>query len=367
MEYSITKKHFKIMGRTVEEDNVLYLSFSAGFIEFETETNYGAVTIVSNPEKFNDDEKGVVAIYLNDSREPVLRQELNKKEQTLVFFDSDTAKKLKVKIVKMSEAVYGLIGLKTVTLGNDKNGNASVPVATPYKSRKLEIIGDSITCGYGNEGSETSLFNTREENPQKAYAVLAAELLDADYQLISRSGIGVTSCYVDESINEPLQDTLIKEVYEKQDYFYSMDTGKDAGNMPADFDAFMADTVIINIGTNDGSYCREHEDRKAQFRKDYRTFLDTVIAARPYSKIVCTLGLMDQRLCQDVLAVISDIHREKPECNISFLWMEIQDPLLGIGTDFHPSLATHQKAAKALATYLGYGVQVNQYTDSTQQ
>ena len=58
------------------------------------------------------------------------------------------------------------------------------------------IIGDSITCGYGVEGDvEDEIFCTAKENPSKAYSLLTAQELNAEYQIVAWNGKGVISAY----------------------------------------------------------------------------------------------------------------------------------------------------------------------------
>lgn len=55
---------------------------------------------------------------------------------------------------------------------------------------------DSITCGYGVDDEDRShQFSTKTEDATKAYAYKTAQLLNADYSLVSYSGHGVVLGY----------------------------------------------------------------------------------------------------------------------------------------------------------------------------
>jgi len=62
--------------------------------------------------------------------------------------------------------------------------------------RKIEFIGDSITCAYGNEGtSKEQSFTPKNENSYMSYAAITARNLNASANMIAWSGIGLTMNY----------------------------------------------------------------------------------------------------------------------------------------------------------------------------
>ncbi len=72
----------------------------------------------------------------------------------------------------------------------DKNSMMLAP--PPSQKRKIEIFGDSITCGYATRG----YYRTRQghspfENGYLSYASITASHFDAELHSISRSGIGM--------------------------------------------------------------------------------------------------------------------------------------------------------------------------------
>src|SRR5690606_15648285 len=113
-----------------------------------------------------------------------------------------------IRLVKYSESAFGKVGIKSISV--DAASNPIRP--TQNKNIRLEFIGDSITCGYGIEGRlDVDSFNTVQENPWKAYAARTARALDADYNLVSWSGIGIISAWTDQE--EPVTDWLMPELY----------------------------------------------------------------------------------------------------------------------------------------------------------
>src|SRR5690349_19847558 len=67
--------------------------------------------------------------------------------------------------------------------------HAPLPHPPPPPTRKLEVIGHSIPCGYGNESkSEKIHFLPKDENALETYGALAAGDLNAQYLCIAWSG-----------------------------------------------------------------------------------------------------------------------------------------------------------------------------------
>jgi hypothetical protein len=134
-----------------------------------------------------------------------------------------------VKIVKQSESNYNLCTLRSLCF----DGELLTP--PPKKDRYIEFIGDSLSCGMGILGKkgvlnpQTSLW----EDVTLGYTYSTADALDADYSIISESGIGLAGSWFD-----PLFD------------FYSAWSYKRDKNVRYDF-ARVPDLIVINLGTND--------------------------------------------------------------------------------------------------------------------
>ena len=74
--------------------------------------------------------------------------------------------------------------------------NAKMLEAPVIPERKIEFIGNSITCGYGVEDTDRAdHFQDETCNHYYTYANLTAQALGAIHQVVARSGIGVYRCY----------------------------------------------------------------------------------------------------------------------------------------------------------------------------
>ncbi len=68
--------------------------------------------------------------------------------------------------------------------------------AIKKRNQSIEFIGDSYTCGYGNEGkSHDEKFDYATENNYLSYGAVIARKLAANYVGICRSGIGMYQGY----------------------------------------------------------------------------------------------------------------------------------------------------------------------------
>ena len=343
MKVALDRKNVKILGRTTKVDDTLYLGYSGAYIEFEAETSKVEVTFCTDKEVMEEIYRGWVAVHIDGAKEPAMRFELAQPEQTVTIFEEAQARKVTVRITKLSEAAFGIVGLKDLTVEGDKG-----VIPTPAKDKKIEFIGDSITCGYGNEGvNGTDVFCTSQENPEDAYAILTAEEVDADYHLVSWSGIGIITNWVPETAEEPLEEILMPDLYQYRDLRLAekLDLPKEKW----DHSEYVPQLVIIFIGTNDDSYVRNKADRKEVFGGRYYKFLEQVHSCNPDAAILTILGTLGQNLCEEEAERVADFCKAYPGVKIESMVMPQQLEADGIGSDGHPSKTTHRKAADLLS------------------
>ena len=89
-----------------------------------------------------------------------------------------------------------------------------IPSKTKIKNKKkIEFIGDSITCGMGNDSNPIPCGSGEwydQHNGYLAYGPVLSRRLDADYLLSSVSGIGMYRNWNDEH----LEEAIMPDVYE---------------------------------------------------------------------------------------------------------------------------------------------------------
>lgn len=338
---------YNIVGRHTWQDNILYLGYSASYIEFCFKGTKLDVTLVTD--LYKDKEKKEViyhawlAVFINDNGEPVKKIELCNKQETFTIFESTSEQEVTIRLMKYSEAAFSKLGFKNILI----EGELLPPPMR--KARKIEFIGDSITCGYGVDGScNSDLFTTKEENPMLAYACQTAKLLDVEYQLVSWSGIGIITNYVDETADEPFLDRwVMPALYEYTDGELESSLQKVTYEV-WDNKNYSPDLVVINLGTNDASYTRGIKERQEYFAKEYQKFLDQVRMKNEEAYILCVLGSMNQELCEIEKRQVS-IKQAGGDDKIKFLALPLQREEDGLGTHGHPTPITHHKVAEQIA------------------
>lgn len=334
MDYLVTKEYVKLLGRTSFKDNIRYLSYSCSGIEFEMIGRKAEVVLWTDGARWEKDLKAWMAVFINDEEIPSKRFCLEQEEAQYVLFESNQVETVKIKLIKYSEAAFAKVGIKTLSI------EGQVPIPTLDKDLKIEFIGDSITCGYGNEGQlDVDCFNTIQENPYLAYAAKTARALDADYHLVSWSGIGILSSWVEE--NMPIRrDPLMPKLYPYTNLALEEVTGE---KLLWNFSEFQPDYVVIHLGTNDASYTQGIKEREAAFEATYYQFLLMVRMYHPKAYIICALGGIDTKLYPIIEKAVESFMKTEDDRRITCFKFENQIEEDGIGTDSHPSLITHEK------------------------
>lgn len=137
-----------------------------------------------------------------------------------------------VEIRKKSEASFG-----SITIGDPVASGSFCSVPQPKK--RIEIIGDSISVGYGVSGTYPCINSAALEDATLTYGALTAKTLSADYSIVAWSGKGITRNYVtaDGDDGQP----VMPEIWTR----YEADKPDTYNFQPP------VDIVVVNLGTND--------------------------------------------------------------------------------------------------------------------
>ena len=176
----------KIHGRTVydEEREALFCNWSLSGLSIGVKGTYLKVKVLAD----SDQIPGMPGMPQPPADWPCLgcalgddlfyRHECRENEETLTVWESTEEKEIELRLVKVSENARGKLGI--VALETD----GEFYQAAEGKPR-MEIIGDSITCGFGNEAPNNAFeFKTSEENGWMSYGALAARALGYDLSMI---------------------------------------------------------------------------------------------------------------------------------------------------------------------------------------
>ena len=338
-------QHVKHIGRTASFPDLLLLSLSGSGIEFEyTGKGFDLTLIGGEASKVPDNEANYarVGIYINNTRTQDIL--VNAERIRLRIGESTESQTITVRIIKLSECAMSLVGIAPLEVANTD----TIRPTSPAKL-KIEFIGDSITCGYGVDDEDPlHPFKTATEDVTRAYAYKTAKALHADYSMFSISGYGIISGYTaDPAVR--MDHQLIPTFYHSLGLSYDTLAGIPTPmDIAWDFGVFQPDLVVINLGTNDDSFCQEDPERQQEYQDRYRDFLMTVRKKNPKSIIICVLGLMGQRLYPRIEAAVADYKERTGDTKIHTVLLPEQDPEVGYVSDYHPLESAHEKAAGVL-------------------
>jgi lysophospholipase L1-like esterase len=173
-----------------------------------------------------------------------------------------------VALYRQTEGPMGLSQLHGLTV---RDGALLAPPPAPQ--RLIEVVGDSISCGYGILGSLDNDDCYGTESHWDAYPSVMARALRAEVSTIAGSGRGVVLNYRGDAL-----DTM-PQVYERT-----------LATEPFPTWDFRAEpqAVIINLGTNDLGNGKG--DPGPRFATIYRSLVETIRARYPSAFILCTIG-----------------------------------------------------------------------------
>jgi hypothetical protein len=206
--------------------------------------------------------------YMDDGELKAINVTPGKKTYTLV--NNIEAGVHKFRFVKSSMVEYATAALAVEIESIELYGELGVAES---REHFIEFVGDSITCGVGAYSSAST-----EAYSEMSYAYIAANKLDADYSLVSISGIGAGKS------TDRHNGLLMGQVYSLNNYYRSK-TDKYEPERKADL-------VVINLNTND-RWSFDKPEMKDQFTAKVKDLIDQVKAIHGEDvKIVWVMNMM---------------------------------------------------------------------------
>ncbi|KAM5350087.1 hypothetical protein ACJ41O_006592 [Fusarium nematophilum] len=243
-----------------------------------------------------------------------------------------------VELRKRSESSLGIFRITDVATDGTM-------LKTVAPKRKIEIIGDSISVGYGLDGVLPCTDSAILQNNGKTYGAVAARALDADYSVVAWSGKGLIRNYAWTS-PDPLPPMPV--LYTR----YGANDDDSSFPFPK---SWVPDAVVINLGTNDFSYLgvRDPVD-PADLTKGLVSFVRSIHAHYPKAHFFLVSSPM-----------LSDSYPSEADAQKSTLVQALKDAmqLLGgvkthlvdwpsqgaeVGCDYHPNAATQAQGGALL-------------------
>lgn len=295
--FAVDDSHVRFLGRYLKNpaDGRVHFDWSASGFSF-TFTGSSVKAVLYTPKTYAVQEtaRPHVAVYVDGGVEPVTRISLSQDSMEVELVPEMGEGTHTVEVRKASAMSYsGPFSLDSVTVTGVQP--SMQPAGQPQ--RRIEFIGDSITCGYGVLASaQDASYKSIEEDGTQSFAGVTARSLGADYSLVCVSGNGV---YCDL---KGRQKMLMPEYYPYADLKLDNDWGSTEKTLWGD-EQFPADAVVIHLGSNDSQGVlttiqtidgRELtlEERQLGFREAYQKLVETVRQTHPDAAIFCVIGGM---------------------------------------------------------------------------
>jgi len=305
-------------------DGNVRAAWSASTVEFTV--SGGPVSV-----KLKDSGKNLWQVVIDGKPAAVLTLEAGEKTYSVADLPSGSHR---IELVKRTEAAVGTTQILGLQIGDDAK---LLPSAA--RPRRIEVIGDSISCGFGNEApSQKDPFTPGTENAWLAYGAVAARAVNADYVCVAWSG------------KKLWPDNTIVELYDRV-LPYS--------DKPVwDFTRQVPDVVVVNLGTNDFGKANPDE---AGWIAAYVGFIQSIRAHYPKAPIYCAVGTMmgdwnsERKPRTTILAYLDKVIAQANAAGgppVRLIDFGIQKQENGIGASWHPSAKTHELMGAQLATAL---------------
>ena len=330
-------------GRTFDVDNGIGIDWSNSGVSMNVKASQVKMALkAQNGSNATQGNRSYVQVYINGQKsQKILLKDGEHYYDIAIGLNPDEV--TEIKVLKVTEANFSYVDLKKITVkGSVEPINRKV--------KKIEVIGDSISAGYGilSEVGATG-FKAVEEDSTYTYAALLADKLDAELTLLASSGSGV---FMDSSGLRSGETKNKKAANVWPDmYDYSVVARSQRGSAQStskkwDFTDDHPDIILVNLGTNDASNVAKlsQEDLNGGVAEAVNSFLTKLTTIHPNSKIVWCYGLMNNKLAKVIEDAVNDFAKNNDK--VFFIELPSQYEFSGVtGADSHPNAVTHQKVA----------------------
>lgn len=207
----------------------------------------------------------------------------------------------------------------------------------PKPERKMECIGNSITCGASADESEIPCGKgvwQDQHNAYLAYGSRTARNLNAQWMLSSVSGIGLihSCCNLDVTMPQVYDNINMRNLHD---------------TLKWNFSDYIPDVVTVCLGQNDGI-----QDSTA-FCGAYVSFLKRLHSYYPDAQLIClTSPMADSALMASQKNYITGIENNMDQYGDQKVHHYFFSKRYYHGCDTHPDVAEHKEIADELTAYL---------------
>lgn len=326
-EIKVSPKTVTMIGRNHIDMETLSYSFtnSASGISFCFSGSSLDVELASTT--YSENTYSYISVYIDESGPQVLC--IDRPGWQTVTQDLDPGVIHTAKILKRSEANFGSVIIPAFRISEE---GLLYRTKEPKTVRRIQVLGDSIACGYGNmwDGSISEEI-TFYEDGTNTYATMIAESLESELDMVCISGIGAGN-----DRNSPYP---ILPHYMNQDNYVSIEF---------DFCSFVPSVIIIGLGTNDVGQNSEHQE----FIDNAVTLVRFIRSKYPEAEIIWTYGAMGSQGYITTIQSAIDLLVAEGDNKLHFLVTDPPTAEEGFGLHGHPTVKAHERLAAELTTLI---------------
>lgn len=319
----------------LQNDNVILIG-TASSVSFNFTGNECAISLqsVDSYEHHN-----YVSLVLDDKYIGKIRIEKGA-SQWFSIKVTENIKKHTLEIYKNTEAQSGNVLFAGTT--------AKLTSISSKKKKKIEFIGDSITCGAASDSVDCDKGQYHDHhNGYYAYGPVLSRAIGVDYLMSCVSGIGMYRNWNDENKDEAIMPDVYQNLY----------LTKDTSKPKYDF-AFQPDIISIALGTNDFSGGDGKKERlpfnAEKYVSNYINFIKMLYEHNPNVQIVITnspmvageRAIVFEDCLNKVKNAFAEDKKHKPILIFKF------KPMTPKGCSGHPDVADHKVLADEYAPFL---------------
>lgn len=317
--------HLQYVGR-IDLSNPLLPRFWAPGVYCTGKFRGDSALLVVNDEMRWGSSHNYITIKMDD--EPAVRLQLRTRSDTLLLKAKNKKAEHRFLFCKGTESNIGYCEIAGILC-------EALLAPDPLPARRIEFIGNSITCSAGSDASAIPCGKGRWEdqhNAYEGYAAVTARSLQAQWQLTAVSGIGLMHSCCGMKITMP-------QVFDKISLHQD--------SIQWDFKKYQPDVVTVCLGQNDGV------QDSTEFCSRYIGFLQTLRAHYPKARIICLTSPMADMHLNKVQrkyldAIIASVNRQGDKKVSRYSFSKIYNS----GCDWHPDLREHALIAAELTKYI---------------
>jgi lysophospholipase L1-like esterase len=231
----------------------------------------------------------------------------------------------RLRLVRRTEGLFG--PTRFVEARTDGQFLDSAP-----PQRRILVIGDSISAGYGIEGADRHCgFSADTENQFLTYGAVAARGFGADVIALAASGHGLLRS---RDGKVPALPALLDR---------AVPTRESPVPLPREADV---QVIVLHLGTNDFAGGR----RPADFAGAYAALLQHLRQDHPDAFIYAAIGpmLSGSDLKAAEAAISAAVERRLRDGEVALRFLRFSPLKEGLGCDWHPNVKAHRRMAEIL-------------------